>query len=338
MESTATHQGAAEQGAQPQSADVGGDDFASQMAALVGDDGSISSQPDRDDDSQLSDADGSDEAPDDWQADDATQDAEQNAKAADPEALVTVKVNGEEKAVKLADLVAHYQKGDASAKRFEEAAQQRKDVEAQRSQVQAERDALRQALTVYTSQLQALQQTQQPDWESLLKDDPAEYVRQRHYHDQRQQQLHQAQAAQAYLTKQQQAEAQNRAVQRLQSEAQALVEAIPEWKDAEKAKTGKQALRNMLQQSGFSDDEINGLHDHRAVALLHKAMKFDQLVAEQAKAKQATASKLNKLPPPRMERTGGGDNRPADGRTRAMQRLSSSGSVRDAAAAIASLL
>jgi hypothetical protein len=337
MSDTATPQGAAPQGQAAAGQAAGSDaDLASQIAATI---------DRRDDDAPLgaSDAldDGSDEAPQQRQASNATPDPEPSSPsqsdAADPE--LTVKIDGQEKRIKQSDLVAHYQKGQAAEKRFEEAAGLRKQVEQHQTQVNAERSALGQALQHYTQQLQALQQQGQPDWQSLLESDPTEFVRQRYAFDQRQQQLQQAQAAQAYLQQQQRADSERTQVERLKSEAGRLLDVLPDWRDAGKAAEGRKAIRSALQAAGFSDGEMDGITDHRAVLIAHKAAMYDQLIAQQKASLQALPDKLQKLPPVQMERPGGGERlSPTDGRTKAMQRLSRTGSARDAAAVIAGLL
>lgn len=323
----------------------GGDfDIVRRLSQLVGgDDGGASDGGEAGDDAGADDdrADGQGLAlhPEDSKSEqrEDTKPAADKQDAADP--VLTVKVNGEEKAVKQSELIAHYQKGDASAKRFEEAAQIRRAAEQVQAQAAQERQHLQQALQVYSEQLQALQAAQQPDWKHLLDNDPAEFQRQRFHFEQRQAQMQQAQAAQAHLMQQQQALQEQQRQEAMAQEAQKLLEKLPDWQDAEKAKAGRAALRESLQAFGFNDAEIGGLSDHRMVLVAHKAMLYDQLMAQQAKAREQVPAKLEKLPPPRMERPGGGEGiSPTDGRTKAMQRLNKSGSPRDAAAVIAHLL
>lgn len=332
-------------GAGEQAPQTGGDDaafdssLAEQLSGLLDREDDTSGSDDGDAAIDTGADESGDDAPQSRQADDATdeqgQDDEQRAET-EPEHAV--KIDGQERRVKLSELIASYQKGEASGKRFEEAAAARREVEQHRTQVTAERQALSQALQHYTQQLAAMQQQSQPNWEQLLAQDPVEFQRQRYYYEQRSQQLQQAQAAQAYLAQQQQAQVQQESQQRLLAEAQRMVEAIPEWRDAAKAAEGRKELRESLAKGGFTESEIDSIADHRMVMVARKAMLYDRLVADQKAAMSAASNKLQKLPPARVERPGTGGANAPDGRARAMQRLNRSGSVDDAAAYIATLL
>lgn len=319
--------------------DAGGDhDIIRRLSQLVGDDGGAAADDAGDAGADDSRDDGPATTP---QAKDAKPDAAQQTDAqpqAADDPVLTVKVNGAEKQVKQSELIAHYQKGDASAKRFEEAAQLRRQAEQLQATLSQEREQLAHALQTYTQQLQSLQQAQQPDWEHLLQEDPTEYVRQRHFHDQRMAQMQQAQAAQAYLQQQQTVQQQQAQQARIQAELGKLLDALPDWKDPTKGQAGRTLVRDSLLQAGFQPAEVDGLVDHRMVLVAHKAALYDRMVAEQAAARQNVQTKLANTPPARVERPGAGEVSPTDGRTQAMRRLSRTGKVTDAAAVIAQLL
>lgn len=248
------------------------------------------------------------------------------------DARFEVKIDGELKYVTEGELKAAYQKAQASAKRFEEAAALRKQYEAQAQEVQQRQSQLQQALDHYTQQLTALQQQEQPNWESLLQNNPAEYLKQKHAWEQRQTELQQAQAAQAYLYQQQQAEAHAQQEAFLEQQSKMLMDMIPEWKNAETAKSERAELRKFLASSGFDDDMIANVRDARAVNIMRKAMLYDKLVQNQ----QPTLKKASRVAP-RVERPGlaGSSN---DAVTQAKQRAMKTGSMNDAAAAFAAIL
>lgn len=344
MSEAATPTGAQSQG--QQASPAGGNDNAStsdadlaaHLSAMIGDDeppsnsDSIDAALGAEEEEQ-----GSDEGPQSRQPEDATPEAPaSDEQTADP--VVTVKIDGETRQIKQSELIAGYQKGEAASKRFEEAAQLRKSVEQERAQTAQERAHLAEALQHYTQQLQAFQQSQEPNWAQLLEADPTEFQRQRFHFEQRQAQLQQAQAAQAHLMQLQQAESQQRMMQTLQEQQAKLLEALPEWRDSAKFKSEIGELRGALSKTGFSDSEIEGLTDHRMVIVARKAMLYDQMVAKQAQAGKQLGSKLEKLPPVRVERPGAGEISLTDGRTRAMRQLSKTASARDAAGLIESLL
>jgi hypothetical protein len=244
-----------------------------------------------------------------------------------------IKVDGEERTLTKAELIAEAQKSAAANKRFEEAAALRKQAEAERAPLQQERAQLKQVLDTFVPQMQALMQAEQPNWEHLLANDPHEYMRQRHVFEQRAVQLQQAQAAQAYLTQQQQNEAAQQAQVRIDEEGRKLRDALPDWKDPAKAAEGAKAITEYLTKtSGFDAAELNGINDHRLLVVADKARRYDELMKQQTQA----AQKVGKLPA-KVEKPGTGV-KPGDGRTEAMRRLKQTGSVDAGAAALMQFL
>ena len=120
------------------------------------------------------------------------------------EPLFKVKINGEEKDVTKAELIANYQKEQAAQQKFEEAAKIRREAEQQREQYLQHQQLMQQAIRQIQTQAQQWAQQEQPDWQDLLDNNPHEYLRQKELYEKRTQTLQQAQAAQAYLQQQQQ--------------------------------------------------------------------------------------------------------------------------------------
>lgn len=252
---------------------------------------------------------------------------EDDTAESEDEPLYEVKIDGEVRHLSLDELRAAAQKSVAASKRFEEAAQTRKAAEAEIAQVQQERQLLSEALNQYVGQLQAMQQQQTPNWDQLLKSDPQGYLEQKHAYEQRQAQLQQAQTAQAYLSQQQEADQARLHQEYLQTQSQKLLDAIPEWRDAEVAKQGRKEVREYLQGIGMDDGMISNISDARAVVMARKAMLYDRLASKQA----PTLKKASKAPP-RVERPGVPAGN-ADERTQALKQLGRSGKLDDAAAA-----
>lgn len=243
--------------------------------------------------------------------------------------MFTVKVDGTEMKVSRDDLIANYQKGQASNRRFEEAAQIRQQAQAQLQQFQSQQQMLQNAVQHF--QAVAQRYDIRPPDTALLETNPTEYLRQDAMYRQHQGELQKVEAAQAYLQQQQQAFYQQSLEAHLSNENERLLELVPEWKDGEVKARDAKALVSYLQGRGYTDQDIAGLNQSRAanIEIALKAMKYDQLVA---KSKTAT-QQVQKLPP-RMERPGaapqGNGNREA-----AMQRLGKTGRVEDAAAVLA---
>jgi hypothetical protein len=280
--------------------------------------------------------DGSDAGEEGGQEGGETEQSDAQPEQAQPETpaeeAFVIKVDGEDRTLTRAELIAEAQKAAAANKRFEEAAALRKQAEAERAPLQQERAQLKQVLDTFVPQMQALMQAEQPNWEELIATNPQEYLRQRHVFEARAAQLQQAQAAQAYLMQQQQAEAAQQTQARIDEEGRKLRDAIPEWKDPDKYAAGAKAIVEFLTSSGFDAQELNGINDHRLLLVADKARKYDELIKQQSQA----AQKVNKLPP-KVERPGTG-MKPGDGRSEAMRRLSKTGSVEAGAAAILQFL
>lgn len=208
------------------------------------------------------------------------------------------KVDGEEVPVRLQDLVKSYQLEGHVNKKSMELAEQRKAFDAERTQRQQELETrITQANSVLEQvESSLLDEFNKVNWDDLRATDPAEYaVRRQEYAERYQQVQHwksnvisEAQRVQQERQQEYQANYQ----QMLQRERNALVEALPEWRDPEKAKTEREALKGYLSQSGFKDEEIGGLVDHRAVVLARKAMLYDQM---QGKKPEMT-KKVTKVP------------------------------------------
>lgn len=248
------------------------------------------------------------------------------------EPLITVKVNGQELQVKQSELIANYQKDSAAAQKFEEAAQLRKQAESETAQARKERQEYTEKLGQFAQQLEFLQ-SQPVDWQALLENDPSEYLKQRHIFDQRQIQLNQAKAAEAHLKQQSQVEAEHQYRNYLKTEEEALLSKVPEWKDATKAQAERTAIAHYLTSTGFHEEQINRISDHRVVLMARKAMQFDQLMS-----KATTATKKVAPLPAKVERPGNGDATKPDGRSEAMKRLQRSGKIEDAARAFSQFL
>lgn len=207
------------------------------------------------------------------------------------EPLFKVKINGEEKDVTKAELIANYQKEQAAQQKFEEAAKIRREAEQQREQYLQHQQLMQQAIRQIQTQAQQWAQQEQPDWQDLLDNNPHEYLRQKELYEKRTQTLQQAQAAQAYLQQQQQIQQTEMLQQHLQVEGERLVkDYLPEWKDQAKRQKDEQDLISFLKEQGYNDQDLQNLNHSRAsnIALAVKAMKYDQLLKKAEAAKKAT--------------------------------------------------
>lgn len=246
----------------------------------------------------------------------------------EPEAPQTykIKVGGQEIEVSLDELKAGYQKDADYRQKTMALSDERRAAQAQLQQAAQERHQAAQALVENGSILKSqLQQFAQINWPALASQDPAQYVQLQAQYDALKQQWSQLTTHAAELQRVEAYHQQQNLQMTLQEEQQALLAKLPEWNDPAKAKQEKALIKEYLKGQGFTEGDIETIYDHRAVSVARKAMLFDQLMAKQPQA-QAKAQKA----PPRVERPGTG-TRPADGRTQAMQQLTKTGNVKDAA-------
>jgi hypothetical protein len=173
----------------------------------------------------------------------------------DQSRLYRVKVAGEELDVTLPELISGYSRSVDYVRKTQEVAELRRTATAHEEQAFRASEAYAQRLEIVGN---ALAGVLPPDkLEALHKE----------YQD-----VRDAQAA--HLAEQRAAH--------LETEAKRLLEALPEWKDAERSSEEKRALVEYAADLGFSADDLAGIEDHRAMLILRKAMLYDRMQSESA--------------------------------------------------------
>jgi hypothetical protein len=280
---------------------------------------------------------GEDELLTDADADGNETDSEQseedeNSEEEEQPQVFTVKVDGKEVEVSLEELQKGYSRTQDYTRKTQQIAEVRKHAEAELQAVRAEREQYAHLLGALEAQVQ---QTTQPniDWERLYQEDPIEWVRQREVMRENQEKSAAIQSEKQRLSQLSQQEQMQQHQMVLQHEQEALVAAIPEWKDSKKAAAEKAMLVQFGQKAGFSPDELKNVLDHRAVVLLRKAALYDQMVSKRGQIKPVT----NNGPRPAKPGAAGRVSNNTEA-LRAQQRLAKTGRVDDAADAIYKLL
>jgi hypothetical protein len=246
--------------------------------------------------------------------------------------VFSVKVDGKEVEVTLDELQKGYSRTQDYTRKTQQIAEVRKQTEAELSAVRAEREQYAQLLSALESQVQ---QVAQPniDWDRLYQEDPIEWVRQREVMRENQEKAAAIQSEQQRLSQISQQEQAQFMQQKLQQEQEALLAAIPDWKDAKKAQAEKALLVEFGQKIGFTPDELKGVVDHRAVLMLRKAALYDQMMSKRGNIKPVT----NNGPRPAKPGAAGRVSNNTEA-VRAQQRVAKTGRVDDAANAIFQLL
>jgi hypothetical protein len=240
----------------------------------------------------------------------------------------TVKIDGKNVRVTRDELLAGYQRNADYTQKTQQLAEYRRELEQHLAAASAERAQYAQMLGLLQQQL--AQNSPDQALEAIRRTDPAEYAARRLDLERQRAWLAQEQMRMAAI---QQAEHERSYTAHINEEAQKLLNAVPEWKDAQRRKQELDALREFAESRGYSADEINNVTDHRAILILREAYKLDQA---RKKAKQQ--------PPPQVRGTaapGTAQPQGASGSKRAeeaRQRLAKTGSIDDAAAYIENIL
>ena len=260
---------------------------------------------------------------------------ETDNRAEEGEDLYAVNINGEEHTIPLDELLKGYSRHSDYTRKTQELSEQRRNIEAHHNQWNAEIQQIQTERQQYVNALQnvvensmgALDQFATVDWESLKNENPLEYITKRDEFRETQDKVRQAQFQQQQAHQAHQQESQRNHTRVLQEEHGKLVEALPEWREAEsRQKLGSEIKAYALTQ-GYTSEEIGSLVDHRSLMTLYKAMKFDKASSPDVVQKKVK----NK---PRVIRAGSPRTKSDVGkqkRTTQMKRLKQTGHVDDAA-------
>ena len=243
-----------------------------------------------------------------------------------------VRVDGEEVEVTLEELQSGYSRQQDYTRKTQELSEQRKNVDKQREEL-AQRDAIySQLLPRLEAQLKG-EMADEPDWNKLVDEDPAMYVRQKQIWDEKKEKLRATQAEQRRLEEENAKKQQEQIAQMVQEGQQKLLELIPEWQDPEVATKDKLAIREYgINVLGYSPQEMDAVYDYRALLGLRNAWL-------QSKTVKATKKKPTEKAKARVARPGT-TNRPRSVAPvkKAKQRLAKTGKPSDAAKVFEQLL
>ena len=246
--------------------------------------------------------------------------------------VFTVKIDGKEVEVTLDELQKGYSRTQDYTRKTQQVAEARKAAEAELQAVRAEREQYAQLLGALSEQVKTAVEPN-IDWDRLYNEDPIEYVRQREVMRENREKAAAIQAEQQRLAEISKNE-QMKQFQALKAkESDALIEALPAWKDPAKAKAEKAMLVEFGQKMGFTPQELGNIYDHRVVLALRKAALYDQMQAK----RQGIKPVVNNGPKPAKPGAAGRVSQMSDS-ARATQRLAKTGRVQDAASAIELLL
>lgn len=220
------------------------------------------------------------------------------------ETYYTVKVDGEDFDVTLEELQSGYSRQQAFTKRSQELAEQRKAFEAQQAETQQLRDAYAQQLELLTQQIQQTT-PQEPDWVGLAREVTAEeYNAIKAQYDSQKAALAQAEQERQRIAQEQQAEQSEAMKKHLSAQRDEMMNRIPSWQDdATRNEERLEVIKYAQRRIGFSEEEISNASDARAIELLYKAWKWDNLQEKKPSVKKRTrkAPKMAKAGQPKTK-------------------------------------
>jgi len=242
------------------------------------------------------------------------------------EARYKILVNGQEEEVTLEEMLKGYQRQSDYTRKTQALAEERK----QNQQLVNEYSQRLAQVSQLAEQLQANPEIPEPNinWDKLYHEDPVEWTVQRQLYNDRQQLRAQRHQQLEVVKQEQQKLQQQQFASHLEEQRQRLLQLVPEWQDAEVAKSEKSAIREFAkQQYGMTENDVNQAFDARLVSMLRDAYLFR---TGQAKAQEAVRPKAEKA-----TRTQGRSFKPENENTRlrkANTQLRKTGSVEDAEA------
>lgn len=246
----------------------------------------------------------------------------------DPNLKVKVRIDGQEVEVTLDEALKGYSRTSDYTRKTQELATQRKAQETEFQQVKGERQMYAQRLA-QVQQLMLDLTPQEPDWTKVQTETPEQFPglwAQWSAHKDRLKALaDERAAADAAVQRDQETERHTY----LQREHESLVAALPEWKDAEKAKAAKAQMVGYVKNLGYSTEDIGRITDHRLIVLIDKAMKYDAAQAKKPAIIKKVEQKIKTATPGARQ-----DKAPDSKSQKARARLAKSGHVNDAAEAM----
>lgn len=198
-----------------------------------------------------------------------------------PPAKRKIKVSDSEE-VDEDELVKGYLRQSDYTRKTQAVAEERREIEAARE----EREKYKVVLAKLEQGTRAVM-GEEPDWEKLHAENPEQFALRHAEWERNMRRLEAIEAEQASIRQKEQVEQQKAFQKHLATEQDKLLNAVPEWKDASKREKDLADIRTYALKSGFTEQELNGIYDHRAVLMLRNSMLLDRARERQAAAGKA---------------------------------------------------
>lgn|SRR5262245_7985030 len=245
-------------------------------------------------------------------------------------ALYTVRVNGKQEQVTLDEALKGYSRTRDYHAKTQSLAEDRRSFDGERAQLLAERQQYAALLPALVKQLQG--DGTEPDWDALYKANPLEYVRQKDLWREKQDRIAAANYEHQRLQEVQRSETEATRLELMKKGREYLQQKNPAWRDAKTWEADRAKLVSYGRTAGYTDQEIGNALDPRAILIMDKARRYDELMANKPRPNVPRGV-------PRVAPAGpAGTSVQQSESMRARQRLAKSGKLEDAAAVFMGLL
>lgn len=276
------------------------------------------------------DPDEEEEVEDEEEADEEAEDEEDDEEGDGSVLDTTVKVmvDGEEEEVTVKEALNGYIRVKTFHKRLNEVTEAGKVVETAAQKVVEDRNKvftmLEEAEQILSSVIPA-----EPDWDALFAADPAQARTLQKQYDNYKKQVDDIRKKRADAVTKAAQDAQEEKVQFARAEFPKFAN-YAKWRNKDDMLKDTKSMRRTALSTGFTEQEVAEVLDHRMLVVLLKASKYDRMMA--AKPKPVKTGKTPMTP-------GAGSKRTAHkGITGAQKQLSRTGSVEDAASVFAQMI
>ena len=195
--------------------------------------------------------------------------------------LHKVKIGDQELEVTLEEALRGYQRESDYTKKTQDLAINRKEIQSQQDSLKTELEAVKNSRSQYEQQLaeltKHLNQDNNIDWETLYRENPADYIKLKADEDKRKEALQLTQLEQQRINEEKRKEQEKIYNNYLVKERQILAEKMPVYADKEKGPQLLEKLTSFALENGYSEKEISMMVDHRAVLLLADAYRYNQI-------------------------------------------------------------
>lgn len=254
--------------------------------------------------------------------------------------LYDVTVNGQIQKVNLDELKQGYSKGLDYTKKTMDLGDQRRSLETERDTISKEKDEVSKLREEYAKKLNVVEQNLQiednVDWVKLAQDDPSEYAIKKAEYDKKKDLQDRIQKEQARVNEERKQEQEKIYQNFIQSENKKLIEKMPVFGDEKKVNKVMQDIGQFALKSGYTEQELNMLVDHRALITLYQAAKYDQLLQKKGLQDKKVKTNTRMISSEAKNQTQSTDKKIRVNDR--MKQLKKSGSVKDAQKVLSAML